>query len=223
MNPLNLDSICQYDSMLLNSELMWVDVLMILMCSLFVWRVCLFLLTVCLLPVPGLAPCTKRILKISRRRPSCKVLIQPTSRSSERHMFQSVSKYSDVFCPVETIKLQTSKWMLWAVDANKARLYLNCEPDWLTCASLNCGIYKSAQNKHLRCITSKRRFRVWKKKKPQIWQEDCNQIHSMAMAHHKNVEFSESFVATGVNGVPKPESCTHILHRLKLTLQGLAW
>lgn len=110
------------------------------------------------------------------------------------------------------------------MDANKARLYLNCEPDLLTCASLNCGIYKSAQNKHLRCITSKRRFRVWKKKKPQIWQEDCNQIHSMAMAHHKNVEFSESFVATGVNGVPKPESCTHILHRLmKLTLQGLAW
>lgn len=126
-----------------------------------------------------------------------------------------------VFCPtVETIKLQTSKWMLWAaMDANKTRLYLNCEPDLLTCASLNCGIYKSAQNKHLRCITSKRRLRVWKKKK----QEDCNQIHSMAMAHHKNVEFSESFVATGVNGVPKPESCTHILHRMKLTLQGLAW
>ena len=199
---------------------MWIDVFFVL------WRVCancLFLLTV---PVPGLAPCTKRILKISRRRPSCKVLIQPTSWTSRR--LQSnvsiVSKYSDVFCPTETIKLQTSKWMLWAVDANKARLYLNCEPDLLTCASLNCGIYKSAQNKHVHCITSKRRLRVWKKKKPQIWQENCNQIHSMAMAHHKNVEFSESFVATGVNGVPKPESCTHILHRLmKLTLQGLAW
>ena len=134
-----------------------------------------------------------------------------------------VSKYSVPPLKRSNFK-QTSKWMLWAVDANKARLYLNCEPDLLTCASLNCGIYKSAQNKHLHCITSKRRLRVWKKKKPQIWQEDCNQIHSMAMAHHKNVEFSESFVATGVNGVPKPESCTHILHRLmKLTLQGLAW
>lgn len=49
---------------------------------------CLFVLTV---PVPGLAPCTKRILKISRRRPSCKVLIQPTC---ERHMFQSFQRFS---------------------------------------------------------------------------------------------------------------------------------
>ncbi len=72
-----------------------------------------------------------------------------------------VSKYS---VPPLKRSHQTSKWMVvschWckqgaAVPQLRVRL-----AD--LCASLNSGIYRSARNKHLHCITSKRRLRVWK-------------------------------------------------------------